>query len=458
MALSGATVFIARRDMVSRITTEQITLHGQPVSRVPQGYSSYNDPRNPSALITLDSVNATNAAISKAFRLRDRAEENYKKLMQKTKGVGREKARNVYWEATGGVLSNFWNVLCKQGHVMSLVVHCPRSDSLGTMQKILKTMIFKINSRLAYQCLDMFFYRNESCSVGETNCICRFAYYLGTAVRNLAAMINIEDFGAHKFNAFTTFEDVEVANARANPVDLWTDVTIGGIPLAELTSEQLEQTSWNLLQPLGEHHKAILNASQFEQDPEEEMHEMQNIIFPDEIEQIHQMKTWTYAQEILQGGKVKDMAMFKMAGDIIRVHYVRSHLGTSGAFTIQTSGYPCQVFEGSVEWYPEADMFLNNGIGNYFVTFDPPIFLKMRGNGINLFPDGPGGKGIIAFYCIQYNMLEDGQMTINKAGIVFQQHVQVNLARLSALQSAMHEFVMLGLGNSPNDGNVQDGL
>ena len=74
------------------------------------------------------------------------------------------------------------------------------------MQKNLKMLIFKIDSMLHKQCIDIFTSRKEIGSVGETTCICRWPYYLGSAVQNLAASLNITVIGAHKFKAFTSFE------------------------------------------------------------------------------------------------------------------------------------------------------------------------------------------------------------------------------------------------------------
>ena len=129
MALIGATVFIARRDMVSKITAVQMNNH----ILVPKGYSNYTDPKKPSALITVDSVKATNDAISEALMLRDRAALAYKQVMKETEGEGRDQARTAYWEVSGGGLSKLWDVLCKQGHVICLVVRCPRCDSYEEM-------------------------------------------------------------------------------------------------------------------------------------------------------------------------------------------------------------------------------------------------------------------------------------------------------------------------------------
>ena len=74
-------VFIARRDMVSKITTVQMTNY----ILVPQGYSNYNDPKNPSARITLDSVKATNDCVNEALAKKDRGSEAYRRVMRQTK-------------------------------------------------------------------------------------------------------------------------------------------------------------------------------------------------------------------------------------------------------------------------------------------------------------------------------------------------------------------------------------
>ena len=199
--------------------------------------------------------------------------------------------------------------------------------------------------------------------------------------------------------------------------------------MAELTSDELEQTSWNTLptdsvkQALDENHKAILNASHFEQkDPEKEQAEM---------EAIHQTKTWSYAQDIMKGKKEGNMAMFKMAGEVLQT------------FHVPFKDITCQVLDGIKDFYPRSGMFLHNGTGKYFVTFDPPFTLRMEGNGRNLVNDVPGTTGLYVYYCIQCNMSEDHKMQIFKAGIVFAQHVQVNPARLSTLAFTMQRELTL---------------
>ena len=431
LALFGATVLIARRDMVSKVSVATDIL-------VTKGYSNFNDPKNPRALITLDSVKATNGAISEALRIRDKGSEAYKKVMQQTNFQGKEQARIASWEATNGGLSKLWDDLCKAGHVICLVVRCPRCDSyeeMDTMQKNLEMLIFKIDSRLHQQCIEIFTSRNDIGTVGETTAICRWPYYLGIAVQNLAASLNIAEIGAHKFKAQTSFEGR--AKVMTKAVDPWSNVTIGGIPLAEMTSDQIKHASLSqsrgyvpsdaVMQTLEENHKAILNASHFDTDLEKDYLQIELLIFPEEIDAIQKMKTWCYAQEIIQGGQEQRMAIFIMAGEVINACADKSQPTT------------CYVLDGCVEWYPNADMFLNNGRGKYFVTFDPPFVLRMDGNGTNLKNDVPGSTGLKVFYCIQYNMLEDGQVTFFKAGIVFAQHVQVNPARLSTLRFTMQE-------------------
>ena len=67
-------MLIARRDMVSKVSVATDIL-------VTKGYSNFNDPKNPRALITLDSVKATNGAISEALRIRDKGSEAYQMVM-----------------------------------------------------------------------------------------------------------------------------------------------------------------------------------------------------------------------------------------------------------------------------------------------------------------------------------------------------------------------------------------
>ena len=50
MALFGATVLIARRDVVSKVSAVATDI------LVPKGYSNFNDPKSPGQLVSLDSV------------------------------------------------------------------------------------------------------------------------------------------------------------------------------------------------------------------------------------------------------------------------------------------------------------------------------------------------------------------------------------------------------------------
>ena len=431
MALFGATVLIARRDMVSKVSAVATDI------LVTKGYSNFNDPKNPGVLITIDSVKATNGAISEALRIKEKSHEAYKQVMQQTNGQGKEQAKDASWKATAGGISKLWDDLCKGGDVICLVVRCPRCDSyeeMITMQKNLKMLIFKIDSMLHKQCIDIFTSRKEIGTVGETTAICRWPDYLSTAVQNLAASLNIATIGSHRFKAQTSFEGM--AKVRAKAVDLWNNVTIGGTPLAELTSDQLEHTSWNhlptdaVMQPWEVNYKAILNASHFDIDPENEQCQMELMIFQDEIAAIKKMNTYVYAQEIFQGGQVQAMAMLRMAGEVIN----------ACAYKSKPQPPTVSVLDGCVRFLPKwATLFLNNGPGRSFVTFDPPFALRMHGNGTNLVPDVPGSTGLRAFYCIHYINNVYGQLKIFKSGIVFMQHVQVNQARLSILQLAMEE-------------------
>ena len=144
-----------------------------------------------------------------------------------------------------------------------------------------------------------------------------------------------------------------------------------------------------------------------------------------EIEWIQSLKTWQYAQEIHTGGRVQGVAMFRLAGDVIKA--------SQGGFQD-----PCVVLDGHTEWCPTSDHFLNNGSGKSFVTFDPPFNLMMEGRDV-LVEDVPGfPHHIKVYYGIQFNMSEDSQkMQIFKAGIIFAQHVYRNTARLSTLATVL---------------------
>ena len=176
MALFGATVLIARRDMVSKVSAVATDI------LVTKGYSNFNDPKNPGVLITIDSVKATNGAISEALRIKEKSHEAYKQVMQQTNGQGKEQAKDASWKATAGGISKLWDDLCKGGHVICLVVRCPRCDSyeeMDTMQKNLEMLIFRIDSRLHQQCIEIFTSRNDIGTVGETTAICRWPHGTG---------------------------------------------------------------------------------------------------------------------------------------------------------------------------------------------------------------------------------------------------------------------------------------
>ena len=359
LMMSCSSAVAAESDMMSKISAvTNDTL-------VPKGYSNFNDPENPGKLVSLDSVKTTNDCINQALKTKD-GSEAYRRVMKEI-GDDLQPAKAALWEATGGGLSKWWHTLCNAGHFICLVVKCPRCDDyeeMITMQKNLKILIFNIDKRMHDQCIDIFTSSLEIGTCAETTAICRWPIYLGnTAVHKFAARLNFTIHGYHRFQAWTIFEGR--AKVRARHDDIWNYLTTGSMPVAELTSDQLEHTSWNHLPTdtvkltLEENHKAILNASHFEKDPEKEQVEMELIIWPEEIEAIKKMKTWSYAQEIIQGGKVQGMAMFRMANQVIK------------------ACNPCRVLDGSAEWSTTADLFLTNGKGKCFVTFDPPFVLRM---------------------------------------------------------------------------------
>ena len=95
---------------------------------VPKGYSNYEDPKNEGQLITLDNVKKTNDAINEAMQRKDKGSKEYRRIMRETGGHGRDEAKAASHEVTGGGVSKLWDDLCKAGHVICLVVRCPRCD------------------------------------------------------------------------------------------------------------------------------------------------------------------------------------------------------------------------------------------------------------------------------------------------------------------------------------------
>ena len=122
------------------------------------------------------------------MHLKDKGSAEYRRVMRETEGNGRDEARKASWEVTGGGLSKLWDDLCNAGHIICLVVRCPRCDDaeeMYTMQKNLKRLICMIDKRLADQCIDTFTSRKDIGTVGGTTAICRWPIYLGTAVKTL---------------------------------------------------------------------------------------------------------------------------------------------------------------------------------------------------------------------------------------------------------------------------------
>ena len=116
-----------------------------------------------------------------------------------------------------------------------------------------------------------------------------------------------------------------------------------------------------------------------------------------------------------------------MAGEIIAAH--TQNLGQ------------CNVLDGVVPWVTGTELFLQNGLGLYFLSFDPPFQLHMDGNADGtLKPDVPGG--INAAFVLQFALSTDeGKMTFTmvNAGIIFIQHCVLNNTRMHTLAHIMQD-------------------
>ena len=89
---------------------------------VPKGYSNFTHPQTG----TLDAIKASNDAIHSAFQCRDAGSLAFKQAMRDTDG-DRKIAGQASWDAMNGkCLTNLWDELCKQGHLICMVITCPR--------------------------------------------------------------------------------------------------------------------------------------------------------------------------------------------------------------------------------------------------------------------------------------------------------------------------------------------
>ena len=88
--------------------------------------------------------------------------------------------------------------------------------------------------------------------------------------------------------------------------------------------------------------------------------ELESYIYSCEIDKIKTMRTWTFLQDIIHeqnGSNAKNLAMFKMAGEIMS--YFKGSFGQ------------CTVLDGQKPYSTATELFLKNGVGNFFITFDP---------------------------------------------------------------------------------------
>ena len=179
---------------------------------------------------------------------------------------------------------------------------------------------------------------------------------------------------------------------------MWKMVIIRGKPLHAFNAEELtarnEQPNAadKMCEHLDKHCNKVFQAARW-MNESSIFNEMQDYIFDVEMQSIKKMRTGDFARRIIfQKGDVKDnsLAMAQLA-----------HLVLQDAAVEDPSQWGCLVFDGHKPFYvPNNELFLNNGPGNFFITFDKGILLRMSGSKDSdyLVQDQP--NAIAAVYCI----------------------------------------------------------
>ena len=385
-------------------------------------------------LMTMDEVKKHQQGIADLLALLQKSKKVYKDTMRRLDD--KEAAQAASYEITGG-LSKMWDKACDEGHIICMTVTCPSASDAKEMnenEEALRQLIYKIDPQLENFILDVFTRRKEIGQVRETTVIVRFPIYLSASVSNLAASLCITGIGSHKFKAWTHFKG-RTKVSKKPLLDRWADATIGGKKIAEISSEELQSRSWKQLDGdalttnLEQHYNAIFEAAA--QDGGKVHEELEKHIWESEMANITAMQTWEFARDIIHkqnGPKAEQKAMLKMAGEIIR-----DFEGCYGQ---------CTVFDGHKPWTTTTEAFLSNGMGNFFLTFDPIFMLAMAGNASGtLKQDAPGG--IYAAFCIQFALNTSDNVTFSMlgAGIIFVQHCIQNPMRLSTLAHIMKEHL-----------------
>ena len=217
-------------------------------------------------------------------------------------------------------------------------------------------------------------------------------------------------------------------------MDYWANATVGGQKLPQISHSQMASMNWRQ-QPaetisanLEEHFSAWTAKAK---DHFVMNEEMDNYIYEVEKKTIQETITWRFSSVLLEeeaaGPQQKMMAMMQLAGMIIQ------------------KNPNIQVYDGSVGFNSGTHLFLNNGMGRYFITFDPefPLCMKAAENGA---VKQDIENGIKAAYCIEYSVTASAkgkpdQFNMHGAGIVFVQHCVKNQNRLFTLAHFMSERV-----------------
>ena len=103
------------------------------------------------------------------------------------------------------------------------------------------------------------------------------------------------------------------------------------------------------------------------------VNEMHKYIWDFEMKAIQQMTTCDFARRIIftrHDAKDKSLAMVHLAGLVMQ-----------DAAVEDPSQWGCMVCDGQKPFFvPNSELFLNNGPGNFFITFDKKILLRMSGS------------------------------------------------------------------------------
>ena len=382
-------------------------------------------------LIPISKIKMHTQAISQAFTHIQQSRDIYKHTLHATGDKGKAKAASD--QITGGYCK-FWDKLCKDGHVVCMVVTCPSAadeDQMKKNESDLRKMIFKLDKNMIQYLLDVYTSRKEIGQTRETTVYCRFPIYMTQSVHNIAAMLRMAKVGSHQFDAFVNFDGR--AKICKQPEDHWSNVTIGGRPVQALSAEELANNSWQqlkcdaMIEKLNKHCNDLFFAAS--RDPAQFTAEMAQYIYQWEIDHIEKMKTFKFAQELIftkGDAHAKASAMLQFAGEIIHDAEVNLH--------------ECKVFDGIYHYPTGTELFLTTGYGTYFITFDNMFKLRMHGTGDgSLLEDEPGI--LHAAYCIQFNVETHTQTTFSllRAGLVFVQHCQLNRTRLLGVAELMHQ-------------------